>query len=137
MSQNIPDDPLDPIQIRADIAPRSQGPNLSQKKGSRLRGALIVSSVTTLVCLSIPFFAPLDLRAKAPLLNSDEVVIFTDPPGAELSTDSLNNQGNRLGLSGTPLAVEKIFEGQVNPDSAVLFITKDGYSTVQQTLTRR
>ena len=135
MSHDIPEDALDPIKIRADIAPRSQA-KLSQQKGPRLRWALIVSSAITLVCLSIPFFSPLDLRAKAPLLNSDEVMIFTDPPGAELSTDSLNNQGNRLGLSGTPLAVEKIFEGQVYPDSAVLFITKDGYSAVQQTLTR-
>ena len=139
MTQEQPEDALDPLKIRADIAPQVPPRSLSQQTGTRLRWALACSALTVLVSLATPAFLPLDLRSRPSKTNSDEVIIFTDPPGAKLLTSSLNSQGELLGFSGEPLNIRKLFEDKANPshprDSTSLFIKKDGYTLVQQTLT--
>jgi hypothetical protein len=101
---------------------------------------LAVAVVVCLVCLLVPLFRPLDLRTKdVSLLNADEVILYTDPPGATISVESLNSRGHALGSTGKdPIPVLDLTKDPSRPgqekDVVFLFLDKPGYAPIRQTI---
>lgn len=141
MSQDDNANPdLDPVKIRADIYPHVQAATGTQDRQGRIYSIGLVSSLlVAFACLVAPLFISVDPRSQVGPVNPDEVVIYTDPPGSSVKLDSINSQGASLGATGSPIPVSQFFRNPKDPSqpltSVVIRLSKDGYVTVQYTVT--
>lgn len=140
--QERSDDPLDPVRIRQDVWPAAEAAEQARfSKERRLKAGLTVAALLTGACLLTPVFKPLDVRPdKAPSINSDEVILFTDPPGATVALASLTAGGNGVGSTGRdPIPLGQLVSDPNEPgkqlDSRVLYLSKPGYVPQQQVVT--
>lgn len=140
--QDRNDDPLDPVRIRQDIWPAAEAAEAARSsKGRRLKTGLTASLLVTGICLLTPVFKPLDVRPeKPPAINSDEVILYTDPPGATVALSSLTASGNGVGATGKdPIPLSQLVSDPNEPgkqlDSRVLYLSKPGYVPQQQVVT--
>ena len=144
MSQSSGDfanDALDPVKIRDDVAPAAELRDHQRQRALRMLQAGLAGSLTLgLVCLLTPVFRPLDLRPKdLSSINGDSVIFFTDPPGAKVSTESLNSQGNALGASGQDpiprLQITRDPRTGEEKDNVLVFFNLPGYAPTRQAVT--